>query len=527
MTIRRRLLAMVLTGVVLAGALVAALLVGQGASERAASRVASAANRLEAMRDVDGTIGRYGRQIVDRLLFGLDRGGDLQAARNAMERTLATLARATRAELNMLDDPAELQRELQEVETVRRMIDLYHVIDGAATRAFTLVRQGDMAGATTMVQRQVDFPLTNEMQTLIDRSLAAERRDVAERIEELRNAQGTQLATGIALAALLLLALGAQAAGLHRALRRAIAALEATTANLADGAAEARPVAPVAAEFAGLAAVLAATGDIFRRRQAEARDDRATRDADLATLARQHAEASERLRRIDSDRGQFLADVGHQLRTPLTVLRGEADVALRGKSPAPVLRELMERVRAQAAELGHLLDDLIEAARQDADAQPIVLARSHIDDIIAVAVDEARVLAEPREISLELDLADGRAAIDADFRRLKQALLIGLDNAVKHSPPGSRIGLTSVVEGSRIAVRISDEGPGIAEEDRPRLFERFYRGRMEHDLLNSGFGIGLSIARGIVERHGGSLSLDNGPEGGALFEILLPMASAS
>lgn len=525
MTVQRRLVAIVVTGAVLAVALAAALLAGQTATDRAIQRVSTAANRLEAMREVDGTVARYGRQVVNQLLFGLDRGGDLQSARNAMERALATLTRVTRAELNTLDDPTELQRELQEVETVRRMIDLYHVIDAAATRAFTLVRQGDVPGATAMVSRQVDFPLTNEMQTLIDRSLSAESLDVAGRIEELRDAQGTQLAVGSALAVLLLLALATQALDLHRVIRRSIGGLEATTGAFAAGRFETQTQSPPAAEFTGLATDLATVGDSVRQQQAASREEREALATEMAGLTSRQAEASERLRRIDSDRGQFLADVGHQLRTPLTVLRGEADVALRGRAAVPELRESMERVRAQAAELGLLLDDLIEGARQDADAQPIVLAKTHLDDIISVAMDEARVLAEPREISLVLDLDDGRAEIDADFRRLKQALLIGLDNAVKHSPPGSSISLQTTIENRRLAVRISDEGPGIAEEDRPRLFERFYRGRMERDLLNSGFGIGLSIARGIVERHGGTLSLDNRSEGGALFEIMLPMAS--
>jgi signal transduction histidine kinase len=102
--------------------------------------------------------------------------------------------------------------------------------------------------------------------------------------------------------------------------------------------------------------------------------------------------------------------------------------------------------------------------------------------------------------------------------------MIGIDNAVKHSPPGGTIRIFAVSEGTSAAIRITDEGPGIAAEDLPHLFERFYRGRDEGALLNTGFGIGLAIAKGIVERHDGTISLRNGDTGGALFEILLPTA---
>jgi signal transduction histidine kinase len=183
----------------------------------------------------------------------------------------------------------------------------------------------------------------------------------------------------------------------------------------------------------------------------------------------------------------------------------------------------MERVRAQAAELAVLLDDLIDAARQAADSQPLEVAPIGLGDLIVVAAEEGRVLAEPREVAILAESPAGGPVINADFRQLKQAVMIGIDNAVKHSPPGGTIRVFAVSEGTAAAIRITDEGTGIADEDLPHLFERFYRGRDEGALLNTGFGIGLAIAKGIVERHDGTISLRNGETGGALFEILLPL----
>jgi signal transduction histidine kinase len=143
--------------------------------------------------------------------------------------------------------------------------------------------------------------------------------------------------------------------------------------------------------------------------------------------------------------------------------------------------------------------------------------------VVTAAAQEAQTLAAPREVTVRLQLGDQGRHLDADFRRLKQALIIGLDNAIKHSPPGTGVTIATAMEGPHAKVSILDEGAGLDEADLPRVFERFYRGQDEEDTLVSGLGIGLAIAKDIVERHGGSISLSNRPEGGAALAILLPV----
>jgi signal transduction histidine kinase len=214
--------------------------------------------------------------------------------------------------------------------------------------------------------------------------------------------------------------------------------------------------------------------------------------------------------------------VSHELRTPLTILRGEADVALRGASDAAMLRASLERIRGQTSELGQLLEDLIEFARSTAEDQPFVMADTSLDEVVAAAAQEARMLAAPREVTVALAPGDGRRHIDADFRRLKQALIIGFDNAIKHSPPGTTVTVGIANEDRNVRISIADEGPGVDEADLPRVFERFFRGKDQEDGLSSGLGIGLAIAKDIVERHGGTIGLGNRPEGGAILSITLP-----
>ena len=247
-------------------------------------------------------------------------------------------------------------------------------------------------------------------------------------------------------------------------------------------------------------------------------------EAEIDTRTAELRDANARLRAVDVRRTQFLADVSHELRTPLTVLRGEADVALRGQPGVDELRQSLERIRGQSVDMSGLLDDLIAFARTDAESQQHLPANVRLDEIVAAAAEEAQVLAEPREVSVITELGDTGAHVDADFRRLKQALMIGLDNAVKHSPPGSRITMGTRRAPATATVTIADQGPGIGEDDKPRVFERFYRGHGEGELENQGLGIGLAIAKDIVERHGGSIRLDNGEGGGAVLTIELPLA---
>ena len=502
MTVRTRLLLFVSSALLLVVVLLGVLAFGLAVAERIEARAAGSGAHLEALRELDAATGQYGRQAAEQLLKGRERNEQLQEARNQMNRVLAALSRFTRLEVDRLGSGAELQSELPEIEKARQMTDLYHEIDASAIAAFAQQPRGASA-AQGLFDRAVNFRLSNELQPLIDQGIAGE---TSETDAEQANLQSlsTRVLWGAGLIGVLgVVGLLLQGRGLHGAITRPVTVLTEQLAPLArSGVAPSDPLW-LPGEFAPLAAHV----------------------AEIAHRLTRARGAEQRLQAIDSGQSQFLADVGHQLRTPLTVVRGESDVALRSDS-ADELRASMERIRAQAAEMTLLLDDLIDAARLSADAQPLVLSAVRVDEVVASIVEEGRLLTEPREISLEVASTPG-LTINADFRRLKQVLMIGIDNAVKHSPPGASIRIETAREGERGTIRIIDQGPGILHEDQPRLFERFFRGRLEGEMLNPGFGIGLSIAKDIIDRHGGDIFLQNSPEGGAVFAVSLPLAGGS
>lgn len=482
MTVRRHVALLIAACALTILAMISIMAASLWASDYAARRVAAIHGRLDVLSQLSAAVGDYGEQAAEVLLLNREQSEGLGPARVNVELLLPRLTQATRAEISTLSGMDEVQGALPQLEGARRIIELYHSIDVAMNNVLSLNRAGQKDAALDVLQRQVSFRLTNELQPLLTSAADDERKDIDAQIARLGDSQRPLfIAAGAVLVVGLIGSIGLGLA-LWRAIRRALAE--------------------------------------ERQHAADAREKLAS---EVEARAGQLRAANEQLREIDRRRGQFLADVSHELRTPLTILRGEADVALRGKEDVALQRQSLERIQGQAADLSHLLEDLLEFARSAAEDQPYVMADTQLDEVVAAAAQEAQTLASPREVAVRLQLDDQGRHVDADFRRLKQALIIGLDNAIKHSPPGTTVTIATTVEGALAKVSILDEGEGVDEADLPRVFERFYRGRDEEDRLASGLGIGLAIAKEIVERHGGSIDLGNRPEGGAVLAILLPV----
>jgi two-component system OmpR family sensor kinase len=216
---------------------------------------------------------------------------------------------------------------------------------------------------------------------------------------------------------------------------------------------------------------------------------------------------------------QFLADAAHELRTPVAILRSEAEVTLRGDGDVALYQQAMERIASEANELGGLVGDLLLLARGDANAIAPARQRIYLDDVVNHVLSRAR--AHPAAPGHDLRRGDFEAApVDGDPILLERAILVLVTNAMVHAP-GSVIevstGTTTEAGGDRSWVRVRDFGPGIPADQRDRIFERFAR-------LNTGTpgsGLGLAIARSIVEAHGGRLTLDDTAPG-ASFTASLP-----
>ena len=526
MNVRRRILALQLAGLL---SLVVAVILAWSAlwiGDHATRRVTDVVDRLDVLNQLDGETGHYAQYVAEFLTLGRIKAGDVASSRITIGRLLAQLTQATRSEIASLAGMGEIEQQLPELEGSRRIIEVYHAIDAAGNRMRSEQRTGQIDSAFEIYRVEISFRIANELRPLIASAAEGERKDLTGQLESLGRAERwvTYIAAGFGLVAVLVLVILALA--VRRSVVEPLAGLTSRARILAAGGQDEPYAVPAGSEFGSLAVSLdrVAEAIVAQKQRFEAAGERLAADVESRTSELRAANA--RLREIDHRRGQFLADVSHELRTPLTILRGEADVALRGRDDAAQQRQALERIQSGAAELGKLLEDLISYARTEAEDQPYVIADTRLDDVVVAAAQEAETLASPREVSVSVKLEDKGRHVGADFRRLKQGLMIGLDNAIKHSPPGGEVEISTAIADDSVAIRIADQGPGVAEFDLPHVFERFYRGRGNGEPMADGVGIGLSIAKDIIDRHAGSIILGNRPQGGAVLTILLPLERA-
>ena len=265
--------------------------------------------------------------------------------------------------------------------------------------------------------------------------------------------------------------------------------------------------------------------EVQRQRQALV-DARAHLESVVSERTRELGNANRQLTALDRQRVRFLADVSHELKTPLTVLRGEAEVTLRGASKAEsAYRAALANIVVYAADMGRLVDDLLFIARSEADEVRFSFRRVILPKLVSEAVQEASVLARDRQIDISIAAAAEHPIVRADPRRLKQAILAVLDNAVKYAGADNNIQVGTSVANGHGEVRVRNEGTVIPPDELPLVFERFYRGENALRTGNSGSGLGLAIARWIIEKHEGTIDVSSSPDDGTEVRINLPSVS--
>ena len=221
----------------------------------------------------------------------------------------------------------------------------------------------------------------------------------------------------------------------------------------------------------------------------------------------------------------FVADASHELRTPVTLVRTNAEVLLEtGAVPAPEDRALVEDIVAVSGHMGRLIADLITLARLDAGMLTLVHMPVALDAVIATSCGQMARLAARHDVDLRRGPTPS-LVMQGDAGRLEQVVVILLDNAITYNRPGGTVVVTLTLgrAGDQAVLEVRDTGPGIPAVDLPHLFERFYRGRGA-GVAAEGSGLGLAIASGIVRAHHGHLHVHSEPGVGSCFSVLLPLA---
>jgi signal transduction histidine kinase len=244
---------------------------------------------------------------------------------------------------------------------------------------------------------------------------------------------------------------------------------------------------------------------------------------ELGRLAHAFNGVLDRLARVLHAQRQFMADASHELRTPVSVMRTTAQVALSSETrTAEDYRESMTIVAEQSAHLSRLVNAMFLLSRAEARGLPLVLEAIYLDDLVAESVRALRVLAREREITIGAEGATGVSFI-GDETLLRQLIRNLLDNAVRHARTGGAVTARLHSTGSAITIRVTDDGEGVPEAQRARIFDRFVRLGSSY----AGAGLGLPIARWIAEAHGGTLVLESSGVSGSVFTVTLPAPPAA
>jgi heavy metal sensor kinase len=241
---------------------------------------------------------------------------------------------------------------------------------------------------------------------------------------------------------------------------------------------------------------------------------------ELMMLADSFNELLSRLDRSFETMRRFVADASHELRTPIAVIRGEADVALDHDRGPAEYKESLAVIQDEARRLTRLIDDLLNLARADAGHVNLHVEEFYVNDVLAECCRSIQAKAGAKKIDLECRCPED-VAYRGDPELIRRLVLNLLENAIRYTPEGGRVQLSVEDSARELRIQVADTGIGIPPETATHVFERFYRGDQARSRQNGGFGLGLSIVKWIAESHNGSVELSSEPGLGSTFTVLL------
>ena len=221
---------------------------------------------------------------------------------------------------------------------------------------------------------------------------------------------------------------------------------------------------------------------------------------------------------------QFTADASHDLRTPLSLIRTNAELALRRPRSENEYRATLTKILAASEESAQLIEQLLTLARADAGAAQLSLELAPLVPVLQNVCQQARVLAQAKGLDFQDSLSSDPLVLYMDECAMERLLLALLDNAVKYTPAGGRVSLRAYSDDGHAVVETADSGIGIAESDLPHIFDRFYRTDQARSREVPGSGLGLAIARWIADGHKGTIEVESSLGNGALFRLRVPLA---
>jgi two-component system, OmpR family, sensor kinase len=462
--------------------------------------------------------------------------GGVPAAREAllndMQQTLADLATLAQTASSLGMDGSDGEEQVARQEALRVLRQNVKTLGETLGLVKTLPADIPARLGWDTLTEVFEKSEGRDLRQLIGQSIVRER---AAMLRERQAADATLarirwLWIGMALS-LALLASGATVY-FARALRRPIDELARGAHKLRQGKLQHRIPLDGQDEFSDVARSMNAMAAALEKHSQQETEQRQRLESEVRERTRALHEANKSLQQTDTRRRQLLADISHELRTPTTAIRGEAEITLRGgERAAPEYREALQRIVAISRQLGSVIDDLLAMARSDMESLSIVHQTVDLSEPLADALSQASALAGEKDIRIDCpEMPRGSVKVMGDAQRLSQLLLLLLDNAVRYSHPKGTVTVRwqqSHEYPAMLTLQVMDQGIGIPAEELHQVFDRHFRGSLARVHRAAGSGLGLPIAKALVLAHNGTLTLqspaDETQNNGTCVVLQLPL----
>lgn len=467
---------------------------------------------------------RYFKQRMDLLL--VDQQGtvaDVEMSRQRLHDAVERLRKAAATGLDSANDIEAWQSRQSELDSIARLSASLEAGMHRFDEVDRLRHEGRREAALLLLSEVLEEDIDRTFDPLIDSAISRERERALVARERLMGLVG--LSSWISVSTALVSVIFSVAAGamLFRSIRRPIEALMRGTDEIAAGNLLYRIAIDSRDEFGYLAKhfnLMAQELEIQRRKLGEAQ---AALEHKVAERTQELNRLNGELQRLDHARRQFFADISHELRTPITVIRGEAEVTLRGRNKdAEEYKESLQRILDLSLQLGKLVNDLLFLARAETAHMQFEWETLDFVELVVNAAEDIRVLAQDKSIEVTLNVSDAPVWVRGDKQRLRQVVFILGDNAARYSDAGSRITIDLEADGAEAVLRVNDRGIGIPAHDLELIFDRYYRSTNARRSSDDGTGLGLPVAKAIVTAHGGRISAHSSEGHGTTFAVTLP-----
>lgn len=473
---------------------------------------------------LDESVDRYFQEHMSTIMLNSSTDAPIQAIDgHGIEPALADARRAIRLESAELGEQGAsyLAEGLQHLDQLEQHLDL--TVERFRLAA-ELKRQGDHLGASAIVSETYSEIFEREIWPIIHSVMREKSQEVSSASKEELNVVAqlsllSVLIPGGSIVVTLLVGLH-----LYRSLTFPLQKLLEGAKHIGDGDLQYQIPDLGNNEFGRLGNQFNSMSSLVWCQQQELMNSNALLESQVAERTRELTQANDKLKRVAILRSRFFADISHELRTPLTIIRGEAEVSLRAKNQSVEdYRESMQHIVDLNKHLCRMVDDLFYLSRSGSGGLRYEPEPLEFNNLLKDCLQECEVLIDKSGLTLEVVYPETESQMMADRDRLRQTLLIVIENACRYSPKGGQLSFRLFHSEGRACLEVTDQGVGIKEAELSEVFERHYRSAQGRALVSNGAGLGLPLAKAIVDNHKGSIDIKSKPGVGTTVKICLPL----